>query len=200
MSQLDDDFISLARRCFSNFGVRLANLMTLRDDNPIHPDEVLAAMKDTDEISKPLTLDDLEKRFELIIQFSSEQLHVCPEGSDGYDTLCMMRKESIESLLLLRKKRRKELYSRYKDALRIDASESLPRLAQFALLLIPKRNREHLIGDLEEEYRTIVLPQYGPFLASCFYCWQVVASLAAYVWPCIKRIVGLTALWKIMRG
>src|SRR5947209_376105 len=31
----------------------------------------------------------------------------------------------------------------------------------FALLLIPKRNREHVIGDLEEEYRTTVLPQYG---------------------------------------
>jgi hypothetical protein len=200
MNQLDDHFIALARRCFSNFSVRLAHLIALHDDKPIQPDEFLTAMKDTEGISKPITLDNLEKRFELIIQFSSEQLQVCPEGSDGYDTLCMMRRESIESLLLLRKKRRKELYSRYKDALRINASESLPRLAQFALLLIPQRNREHLIGDLEEEYRTTVLPQYGPFLASCYYCWQVVASLAAYIWPCIKRIIGLTALWKIMRG
>src|SRR5437763_1135374 len=36
---------------------------------------------------------------------------------------------------------------------------SPPRPARFALLLIPKRNREHLIGDLDEEYRTVVLPE-----------------------------------------
>jgi hypothetical protein len=37
-----------------------------------------------------------------------------------------------------------------------------PRSAKFILLLIPKRHREHLIGDLEEEYSTILVPEYGP--------------------------------------
>jgi hypothetical protein len=31
-----------------------------------------------------------------------------------------------------------------------DSQNAVPRSAQFALLLIPKRNREHLVGDLEE--------------------------------------------------
>jgi len=51
-----------------------------------------------------------------------------------------------------------------------------PRLAQFILLLIPLRQREHLIGDLEEEFETIVVPKYGLKLARLYYAWQVLVE------------------------
>lgn len=73
-----------------------------------------------------------------------------------------------------------------------------PRSAQFALLLIPKRNREHLIGDLEEEYRTIVLPQYGSFLAMCWYFEQVALTIGCYAWPTIRKALGLTFFLRLI--
>ena len=73
-----------------------------------------------------------------------------------------------------------------------------PRAARFLLLLIPKRNREHLLGDLEEEYRTIVLPEYGRFWAKLWYCEQAAIAVGFYVWPFIKRILGLAAIWKVI--
>jgi hypothetical protein len=40
----------------------------------------------------------------------------------------------------------------------------LPQLVNFLIMLLPMRrkDREALIGDLQEEYRTSVLPRYGP--------------------------------------
>jgi hypothetical protein len=73
-----------------------------------------------------------------------------------------------------------------------------PRFAQFTLLLIPKRSREHLIGDLEEEFRTIVLPQYGRFLARCWYFEQVAIAIGCYAWPTIKKILGLSFILKLI--
>jgi hypothetical protein len=73
-----------------------------------------------------------------------------------------------------------------------------PRLAHFALLLVPKRNREHLIGDLEEEFRTVVLPRHGCFLARCWYFEQVALAIGSYLWPMIKKILGLSILHKLI--
>lgn len=73
-----------------------------------------------------------------------------------------------------------------------------PRVARFALLLIPKKNREHLIGDIEEEYQTIVLPEHGKAWARFWYWEQTVISLGFSVWPFVKRILGLTAIWKLI--
>jgi hypothetical protein len=73
-----------------------------------------------------------------------------------------------------------------------------PRFAQFALLLIPKCSREHLIGDLEEEFQTIVLPEYGSFWARCWYFEQVAIAIGCYVWPTIKKILGLSVLYKLI--
>lgn len=75
-----------------------------------------------------------------------------------------------------------------------------PRIAQFALLLIPKRNRNHLIGDLAEEYCTIVLPEHGPFWAKVWYWEQTAIAIGCYVWPMMKRLLGLTVIWKVMGG
>lgn len=73
-----------------------------------------------------------------------------------------------------------------------------PRVARFALLLIPKKNREHLIGDIEEEYRTVVLPEHGKACARFWYWEQTVLALGFSVWPFVKRILGLTAIWKLI--
>lgn len=75
---------------------------------------------------------------------------------------------------------------------------SPPRVAQFALLLIPKRNREHLIGDMEEEYRTIALPQYGLFWARFWYWEQTAIAVGRYLLPAIKRILGFAVIWKLI--
>ena len=73
-----------------------------------------------------------------------------------------------------------------------------PRVAVFALLLIPKKNREHLIGDLEEEYRTILLPQYGRFRARLWYWEQTALALGFYAWPFLKKVLGMAAIWKLI--
>lgn len=77
---------------------------------------------------------------------------------------------------------------------------SPPRSAQFLLLLIPKRNREHLIGDLEEEYRTIVLPEYGRFWAGLWYWGQTLGAIGPYLWSGLKRVLGWAAIAKLIGG
>jgi len=65
-----------------------------------------------------------------------------------------------------------------------------PSAAKFMLLLVPRRDREHLVGDLEEEYRTIVLPEYGARAAKFWYWCQVLSSIAPLLWSQSKRIAG----------
>ncbi len=48
-----------------------------------------------------------------------------------------------------------------------------PLLARFLLLLIPLRQREHILGDLEEEFKTILLQDYGLRWACVYYYWHV---------------------------
>jgi hypothetical protein len=76
---------------------------------------------------------------------------------------------------------------------------SPPMTAKFILLLIPKRHREHLIGDLEEEYRTILLPEYGARKARNWYWWQVAISVGPLLWAQIKRGAAMAWLWKRVR-
>lgn len=74
-----------------------------------------------------------------------------------------------------------------------------PSSARFLLLLIPQRHREHLIGDLDEEYATIVLPEYGLRKARLWYWCQVLTSLLPLLGAELKRLVGLVVLWKSVR-
>ncbi len=68
---------------------------------------------------------------------------------------------------------------------------SPPRLAQFVLLLVPPGRREHVIGDLEEEFKTILIPRYGTRIAKLYYRWHVAleviraaaAILKDMAWP-----------------
>ncbi len=55
-----------------------------------------------------------------------------------------------------------------------------PKRAEMLLHFgLPKRDRECMIGDLEEEYRTVILPKYGPRVAARWYWWQAVRSVVA---------------------
>jgi hypothetical protein len=73
-----------------------------------------------------------------------------------------------------------------------------PQLAEFILFLIPKRSREYLIGDLEEEYRTKMLPEFGSFRANILYWEQTMVAIICYLWPVLKRLLGLVAVWKLI--
>ncbi len=55
-----------------------------------------------------------------------------------------------------------------------------PKRAEMLLHFgLPKRDRECMIGDLEEEYRRVILPKYGGRVAARWYWWQAVRSVAA---------------------
>jgi hypothetical protein len=81
----------------------------------------------------------------------------------------------------------------------VSSSTTPPRAAKFVLLLVPKQHREHLIGDLEEEYVTIVLPEYGVKRARLWYWWQVTVSVGPLLWGQMKRAAALAWLWKRVR-
>lgn len=74
-----------------------------------------------------------------------------------------------------------------------------PKSAKLLLLLAPKSYRENLVGDLEQEFRTIVLPQYGAWRARWWYRWQVACSLLPIIWNSLKRAAGLALLWKLIK-
>lgn len=53
------------------------------------------------------------------------------------------------------------------------------RTAMLLHFCLPKRDRECMIGDLEEEYRTVILPKYGTRVAVRWYWWQALRSVVA---------------------
>jgi transcriptional regulator with XRE-family HTH domain len=80
-----------------------------------------------------------------------------------------------------------------------DDDDKPPKAAKFLLLLVPGKNRDYLAGDLEERYRTILVPEFGVRKAQFWYWWHVFISLAPFVWEATKRLVSATFLWKITR-
>jgi hypothetical protein len=66
----------------------------------------------------------------------------------------------------------------------LDSNAPPPRAAKFLLLLLPPRNRDCIIGDLEEEYRTVLLREYGEQLARFYYWWHVILA-------CVSSILGV---------
>jgi hypothetical protein len=75
-----------------------------------------------------------------------------------------------------------------------------PRFPKFLLLLIPKKNREYVIGDLEEEFHTILVPEYGYRIARCWYWAQVLAAFVPMLWDQLKRASGLAVVLKLLGG
>jgi hypothetical protein len=76
-------------------------------------------------------------------------------------------------------------------------AETPPKKAEYLLYyLLTKPDRESIPGDLEEEYRTIIVPKFGPQYARIWYWKQVILS----VWPIIgsrlRRIVTIGGIAK----
>jgi hypothetical protein len=72
--------------------------------------------------------------------------------------------------------------------------KGIPALAQILFLFMPNRNREHIIGDLEEEYRT------GDKRFPRLWYWsQVFALVGYYWWASLKRIIGRDRNRKMIR-
>jgi hypothetical protein len=75
-----------------------------------------------------------------------------------------------------------------------------PRSAEYLLLcLLPRKNREHFMGCLEEEFRTVLLPKYGEFWARVYYWSQAIQSLGSVGWALIKKLAFLVDIWKTLR-
>jgi hypothetical protein len=77
------------------------------------------------------------------------------------------------------------------------SSRALPKLSPFVqalLWIIPERNRDHIIGDLEEECRT-----YNKLFPRLWYSWQAITLVASYRWAALRRLVGLDAIRKFIR-
>jgi hypothetical protein len=102
-------------------------------------------------------------------------------------------------ILLTRQSKVKNILRKLESLDPAKIATSPPRAAKFMLLLVPKRHREHLIGDLEEEYITILLPEYGARKAQCWYWWQVAISVGPLLRAQIKRGVAIAWLWKRVR-
>lgn len=68
----------------------------------------------------------------------------------------------------------------YKTTTTDQASATPSRRGRRLLLwFLPKDQREHLPGDLDEEFFTIILPELGPRYAKLWYWWQVIRSILA---------------------
>jgi hypothetical protein len=69
---------------------------------------------------------------------------------------------------------------------------------KFMYLFLPKKDREALLGDLEEEYRSIILPKFGPRFARIWYWKQVLTSILPIVRCRIVALLKLLSLAKVL--
>lgn len=68
-----------------------------------------------------------------------------------------------------------------------------PRFAEALLqLLAPRQYRREIAGDLEEAYRTEILPRHGLAFAQWWYWWQVLRTVLPAPWRALRRL-GLVA-------
>jgi hypothetical protein len=92
---------------------------------------------------------------------------------------------------------------RLTKSLDIDNNPRPPRIAECILyIILPKPYTEYLPGDLEEEFRTVILPKLGHRGAELWYYAQVIRSilpLAARIIKIFIRTVtfGSIAAWVI---
>jgi hypothetical protein len=83
------------------------------------------------------------------------------------------------------------------------AHARVPQMAeQLAILFLPKHLRESLLGDLEEEFQTIILPKFGVRFASRWYWLQVLRSVYPIVGVALLKLgliawLGKAASWLV---
>jgi hypothetical protein len=78
-------------------------------------------------------------------------------------------------------------------------TREIPLFARAALLLVEERSREYLVGDLEEEYWTLIVPIRSRFEARCWWWRQILGILTAYLWKQLNRTLGRSAISKLRR-
>jgi len=100
-------------------------------------------------------------------------------------------------LALFRKYR--QVFLDHDNQILLDPGRDIPILARMMFLLVDKRNREALIGDLEEEYRTEVVPVKSRFRARCWWWSQVLGIAGTYLQSRIRRGLGLAAVRRLRR-
>jgi hypothetical protein len=67
---------------------------------------------------------------------------------------------------------------------RKSSPDNVPRVGEALLFFfLPKKERDTLPGDLEEEYRTVIVPKFGFRVARAWYWWQAVSSVG----PVLRR-------------
>lgn len=72
----------------------------------------------------------------------------------------------------------------------------VPVLGRVLFLLVPRRSRDHLVGDLEEEYQKDILLFRSWFRARCWWWRQVLGIVGPYLVKRVKRVLGL----EVVRG
>ena len=78
-----------------------------------------------------------------------------------------------------------------------DYPVAIPKLGEFILyLVLPKVDREHVPGDLEEEFRTTIVPKFGPAKARLWYWWQVIRSIVIFLFAAVQKVAGLFSKFK----
>lgn len=89
-----------------------------------------------------------------------------------------------------------EIDERPERVLSTDAE--VPALAQYILLLIPQKHRDPLLGDLREEFETILLPTYGLRGARLWYWWHTIISISPFALRMLKRTLGFIFISKLI--
>ncbi len=78
------------------------------------------------------------------------------------------------------------------------SATTIPKSAEKLLyFILPKSAREHLPGDLEEEYRTKILPKFGPRYAKIWYWKQAVGSIGPILRSQMLKLFGLASVAKV---
>lgn len=75
-----------------------------------------------------------------------------------------------------------------------------PERAELLLRLVPRRDREPILGDLEEDFRTDFLPKFGPEKARRLYWWHAVRSVFAIALGRVQWLIRVVAVgWLLGR-
>lgn len=80
-----------------------------------------------------------------------------------------------------------------------EVRREMPPLRAQKLLhfLLPKNLRESLIGDLEEEYRTVIFPKFGGRYARAWYWKQVATSILPLIWSALVKALKLAWMGRL---
>jgi hypothetical protein len=97
---------------------------------------------------------------------------------------------------LSKKKRSRKLVRKSDAAEHAQAKIASPIAASYLLeLFLPKKQRESLIGDLEEEFESKILPKYGRRAAQIWFWKQAIGELGPGLYlrlftTLIRRVIG----------